>query len=294
MALEDFPTEAELAASAVAPRHTPANVPEAPASEDLFDFPILVAFAEGEATEARAERDFLLVEDDGRGDLGGADDLFDAPELEGSIDAATRSVTQLLAEVPEHASRTAQPAAKPKARQRSTDVIELDLRGAHRRASERAAASTAPVVVAGPSRPMWILVAAALLLNLGVFAFLWQTTRAFQQTLVEVRAERSQPVPPPALPVVSQGMREGEPSGVPDRRLQPPTGIEPAEEIALRLAREELAGARPVEARRRLFALLATVDGLERTRREHVEARASFLVAETFRAQALAAQGGRP
>lgn len=289
MALDDFPTEAELASGQALPR-VPAAA-EAPESEDLFDFPTIVAFAEEGAEGSGATLGHLLAEEELYGDLDRGEDLFDEPELEESIDAATRSVTHLLGEVPQAKARPAKAKRTSPETSRSADVVELDLRAQR---GTGPAQAPAPVVVAGPSRAIWILVAAALLLNLGFFAFLWQTSRAFQETLVEVRAERAQTASVPAATVSPPRPSAGEGLDPAQPRLQAPVGIEPAEEVALRLAREDLAGSRPVEARRRLFALLASVDGLERTRREHVEARASFLVAETFRSQALAGSEGRP
>lgn len=285
MSLDDFPTESELAAAQVATDAALQAAGRDAGSEDLFDFPKIVAFSEAPAAAGKPGPKRQFTESDPGSSLSGEGDLFDAPELEASIDGATRSVAELLARPAPRSAARFEPA--PEAWQQQ----------------QQQHAATKVTLGAGSAKPLWFLAAAALLLNLGLFAFLWQTSRAFQDTLAEVRAARTQPLelalaapntsaPLPSLAApASHNTLE---STVASARVQDPVGFEPLEEVALRLAREELEAGRPAEARLRLFALLAGIDGLERSRREHVEARASFLVAETFGAQTLAAAGDLP
>jgi hypothetical protein len=271
MALDDFPTEADLAADAARPL-----TPVSPQSEDLFDFPRIVAFADG---QERVEEPSVRL----------AAATPQEEPLERSIDRAAAAVSRLVP------CLTPPGAGSAGAEASGAGPAGAGPGGAGPGGAGRADAPAhpAPVPAASSSRPLWALAAAALLLNVGFFTFLWQNSRAFEATLLEVRAERAQSSVPPALApripgsdaVQSPPLAQAVPSYSP--REQQPMGFEPPEEVALRLAREELTAGRFAEARRRLFALLANIDGLERARREPIEARASFLLAETFRDQAL-------
>lgn len=274
MSLDDFPSEAELEA----------GVARAPESEDLFDFPRIVAFDEGARPEAsRAEPASLIAGADLGSDFADENDLLEVGEH------AAPSITRLMTE----------PAAEMGAA-RAVHTPARSQEPHYAQPSNIPAASAAPVVIAAPasSRALWVIAAAALLLNVGLFAFIWQNSRAVEATLLEVRAERTRPItisqssvpsPVAALPLTDAPIAD---STTPRRQQAAP--FEPTEEVALRLAREELAAGKPADARRRLFGVLATIDGLEPARREPIEAAASFLVAETFRDQAANHAEDRP
>lgn len=295
MALDDFPSEAELAADPMTPGASPDGVANPGQGEDLFDFPVIVAFGEEpHVVGARSESRGMILDSNESQSLREGDDLLDGSALERAIDQATHSVSDLLS------AKTLPP---PPAAAGPAEPGISRLAAAHPPASApRVAPAAGPsATIRGDARPMWVLAAAALLLNLGLFAFLWQTSRAFQATLLEVRAERGQPIVMPPIVLdparldpgagATTGLSTGTPTGP---TQQAPMPFEAPEETALRLAREELAAGRPQDARRRLFELLARVDQVERTRREHIEAQAVFLVARSFRAQSLLLAEERP
>jgi hypothetical protein len=157
------------------------------------------------------------------------------------------------------------------------------------RGETRVVVERAPAASASVPRAVLVLVAVSLVANLALLAFTWRTGssirdglsdvgQALAGTFHEVRIEAA----PPADPAPPEPRRPIEPLET------VPGSIETPERVQVRVAEEELAAGEPAAARRRLYRLLAVIDGMTGPERDELEAQATYLVAESYRRQARA------
>lgn len=149
---------------------------------------------------------------------------------------------------------------------------------------------------------LWLVVGAGLALNAGAFLLLWQSNRSFRHGIEGLRDE---------LVVTVREMRLGanetraalpaalasEPvahATAQAQQLQSAPPIEPFEKTTLTLAEQEIRTGEFAAARRRLYRLLAMADRIDAGLRESIEMRASYMLADSYRLQALARRERAP
>ncbi|MFN0244937.1 MAG: hypothetical protein ACKVWV_18800 [Planctomycetota bacterium] len=149
---------------------------------------------------------------------------------------------------------------------------------------------------------LWLVIGAGLALNAGAFLLLWQSNRSFRHgieglrdelvvTVREMRlgANETRAALPAAL--ASEPVAHA-PAQAPKLQSAPP--IEPFEKTTLTLAEEEIRTGEFAAARRRLYRLLAMADRIDAGLRESIEMRASYMLADSYRLQALARRERAP
>jgi hypothetical protein len=256
-----------MATDVRAPQDTKPSAPRrADEDEDLFDFPIVEMTLEVEASAPP-----LTI-----GELVGAALPAPAP-------ASASSTAALLA-----ASDVTLPAAAPAVASAPASADEAapttePRPAARKRRSRRVATNGSPAT----------LLAGLLLLNLLTFGFFWYLTRSLgngvtalrdelllaAKTTPTVQAAPVAPAPPPSH-APAQPTERAEP--------QPPLRA-PAlvfERTTLELAAQEIQAGEMLSARKRLHRLLAMVDRVEPELRADVEARARYLIADSYSEQA--------
>ncbi len=124
----------------------------------------------------------------------------------------------------------------------------------------------------------WVALAGAIGINLALVGLCWKSLRAVQGAVVDighhVMARNSVEVPTQPTQTRSEGWEVSSPRS--------------ADADPLERAQEEMEQGQFAPARRRLYALLAICDRLERAERADFEVKARFLIAESWRKQALA------
>jgi hypothetical protein len=141
------------------------------------------------------------------------------------------------------------------------------------------------------SRTTW-LVAGVLALNVIGFTILWLSNRSYRSgleglrddlvvTMHDLRRNASESAysvqAAPAEPVPSSSTEHAESQASP---------LAPHEETTLLLARQEIEDGEHVQARKRLYRLLAVADRIDSDLRKEIEARAMYLVGDSYRRQA--------
>ncbi|MBI5362988.1 MAG: hypothetical protein HZA53_07395 [Planctomycetes bacterium] len=289
----------------------------APEDEDLFDFPVIEMVLEGETLPERHTVGEVAAP---------AASVVPAPTKPApAVAAATPAPTAAApAPAPKQPALPKNAPSKQAEVEQAAELIDgleevLDDELEHSRLARRGK-RRAPVVTAMGS-PMAML-GGMLLLNLLTFGFFWYTSHNFRDGLEALRddlllATRSNAasrndVPHDSAPSVPtpQAHAPIEPGAHVDPKLDEGAvgneHVEPAppnaehgadtkesahplaafERTTLELARQELQTGEVLSARKRLHRLLALADRMDPELKSDVEARARFLVAESYRAQA--------
>lgn len=301
MALEDFETEADLEAElGAAPGARATSVAEGAEPEptlaaqddvlaefdeddDLFNFDELVAPAHGSGDEV--DLDDLLADVEGldadETDLAGHDEAPPRRPTRASIDPAELEAALAASARPEDAPSSPRPARPIAAESPRAEPTAASPR-------ERAARPTAvPIPVPARGRPGLLLLAAVGLPNLIAVALLWKSLGDVAHRLDSVGDRFSE---------TAEVLREETARRV-DSILtwrSPGVSTEPEALAVLEQAERELEAGGFEHARERLYSLLAVIDRIDPALRDDAEARARFLVAESWRRQADARAEGRP
>lgn len=152
-----------------------------------------------------------------------------------------------------------------------------------------------------------MLLVGMLALNLLTFGFFWLTSNNFRDGIDGLRDElllashgnTPGPVPPAPVRTGSESatstpppehVNDTAPAPVHDTTptTQPAHPLEAFEQTTLSLAAQEVKDGEFVAARKRLYRLLALADRIDASLRDDVEARARFLIAQSYEAQAAA------
>lgn len=171
--------------------------------------------------------------------------------------------------------------------------------GLTKRSAARTKRARAPLSTA------WLVIGVGLVLNAGAFFLLWQSNRSFRhgiegmrdELIVMVRemrlgASETRAALPAVHDPVGHAPVQREPSATVDAtKLASAPPIEPFEKTTLTLAEDEIRTGEYASARRRLHRLLAMADRIDEALRAHVETRASYLLADSYRLQAQARRG---
>jgi len=221
------------------------------------------------------------------------DDLFDFDELikgaEETVDALTAELDEALAEVepvPPPPSSAAPPAPVPQPAP-VRPAPEISLLGFRERFEPIRQAipvedpddGRAPGRTRLPMGPVLIALAVLGLANLSLVGLTWKSLDTTRELVAS--AGRPRVSEPSSLPSAASRPRDS--IDFPKATLG---GPDPEGRAALEAAERSLAAGELLTARRSAYALLAVIDHIPRAEREDVEARASFLVAETYRLQA--------
>lgn len=147
---------------------------------------------------------------------------------------------------------------------------------------EDAAARTSVVVV--PQRVSFTPLVAALvggvaLLNVALIAFAWHSVNATRQMVLDVASD----VREASSDMRSESERRTELAA---RASEPVFGALPEGFRSLDIARDMITRGEHVRARRLLHGLLAVIDRVQQPARAEIEARAAFLIADSFRLEA--------
>ncbi len=147
---------------------------------------------------------------------------------------------------------------------------------------EDAAARTNVVVV--PQRVSFTplvgaLVGGVALLNIALIAFAWHTVNATRQMVLDVASD----VREASSDMRSESERRTELAA---RASEPVFGALPEGFRTLDIARDMITRGEHVRARRLLHGLLAVIDRVQQPARSEIEARAAFLIADSFRIEA--------
>jgi hypothetical protein len=144
---------------------------------------------------------------------------------------------------------------------------------------------------------LW-LVLGVLVLNAAGFALLWASNRSYRSgleglrddlvvTMHDLRRAASETAP-------SVRAADPIPSNATESTHSPTAPLAPHEETTLLLARQEIDDGEHAQARRRLYRLLAVADRIDAGLRKDIEARAMYLVGDSYRRQADARREARP
>lgn len=150
-----------------------------------------------------------------------------------------------------------------------------------------------PLALASPARTTWLVIGGVVVLNVAAFALVWHSNRSFRAgleglrddlavTLHDVRRSASDA----SSSVQAAQSTHSDPSETPEPRHASSTPLAPFEETTLLLARQEIAAGEQVQARKRLYRLLAVADRIDADLRKQVEAQASYLIGDSYRHQA--------
>ncbi len=151
-------------------------------------------------------------------------------------------------------------------------------------------------------RVAW-LVSGVLVLNVVGFALLWWSNRSYRSGLEGLRDDlvvsmhdlrRAASDAAPSVRAADPSEREPVPSDATERTSSPTAPLSPHEETTLLLAQQEIDDGEHVQARKRLYRLLAVADRIDAELRPGIEARAMYLVGDSYRRQAEARREGRP
>ena len=220
--------------------------------DDLFDFDELIEQSEEVADQLTAELDEAL------GEMTPAPEAAPAPE---PVAPAAAEITPLGFRDP----FWPEPDAEPELPEAHADVPSRAARGL------RSQAVVIALVVLG-------------LANLSLVGLTWKSL----DTTRELVANAGMPRVGAAGPAESGSTSSRDPIDFPRSALG---GPDPEGRAALRAAERALEAGEFVDARRAMYGLLAVIDRIPQAEREDVEARATFLVAETYRLQARHADG---
>lgn len=130
------------------------------------------------------------------------------------------------------------------------------------------------------------LVGGVALLNVALIAFAWHSVNATRQMVLDVASD----VREASSDMRSESERRTELAA---RASEPVFGALPEGFRSLDIARDMITRGEHVRARRLLHGLLAVMDRVQQPARAEIEARAAFLIADSFRleAETLAAKG---
>ncbi|MBM3986349.1 MAG: hypothetical protein FJ294_00135 [Planctomycetes bacterium] len=123
------------------------------------------------------------------------------------------------------------------------------------------------------------LFAAVLVANVALMAFAWNSVNATRDLVLDVAHDVRE---------ASTDLRNesNQRSAAAARASEPAFGALPEGFRTLELARERVAQGEHIRARRMLHGLLAVIDRVEQPAREEIEARAGFLIADSYRLEA--------
>lgn len=197
-------------------------------------------------------------------------------------------------------------AATPRDVQPAADLIDqleevLDERRDTQRAPRRGAKTSRLAIPLGAPR---VLLGGMLMLNVLTFAFFWMVSQSFRGGIESLRddlvlATRNAPIvsAPPSVqaapvtphepaPVATEPKpAHAEPAHAEVKTAAPAHPLDAFEQTTLTLAAKEIDAHEFIAARKRLSRLLALADRMDATLKADIEARARFLVAESYRAQ---------
>lgn len=120
------------------------------------------------------------------------------------------------------------------------------------------------------------LLAAVVLANVALMAFAWRSVNATKQMVLDVASD----VRDASADMRDESTRRSELASL---ASEPVFGALPEGYRTLEIARERIARGEHARARRMLFSLLAVIDRIEPPARSEVEARAGFLIADSYR-----------
>lgn len=150
------------------------------------------------------------------------------------------------------------------------------------------------------SRANWLAIGGVLALNVVGFTVLWVSNRSYRSGIEGLRDD---------LVVTMHDLRrtasesnssvQAAPSAEhPQQPIapahSPAVPLAPYEETSLLLARQEIDEGEHAQARKRLYRLLAVADRIDAELRKDIEARAMYLVADSYRRQADARREAKP
>lgn len=284
---DEAAAEASTASATLVEEEAPADG-EFDIDEDLFDF----------GSPEDENLDSLLA-------LGN-----DLTDVLSEIDSVAHPTSELesIADAPTEDTFTAAPmASEPVAARGADDAGELRPQARPADAGDGPASITVVDPVALRSRPSWLAIASVLGANFILLFFAWSASQSLHAHLSEVRKEiRTQPQAPygqgpEALPAQEPSTATESESAA----LEDAPSVLPAQDasaivlpalpgpagLALEVAEQEIDAERFGAARRRLFGLLATIDGVASEQREEIEARALYLIGDTYARQATLGEG---
>jgi len=234
------------------------------------------------------------------------------PTPEELKEISTGTLTEDLGLDGEDAHAVIRPAAQP-AEQRAARAVGPS-------AGSGTAAAPAPLAAAPAhavkQQPAWFAIASVLAANFILLFFAWSASRSLHAHLTEVREEiRQQPGKLPTTDASDTATAElsvdaaesfdatdgvdgevddggeGDAEATPGERFAQLPHLPTEEELSLRVAEREIADERFGKARRRLYKLLARADGLPAETRATIEARALYLIGDTYARQAALGEG---
>lgn len=288
----------------------------APEDEDLFDFPVIEMIYEGDkASERHAIASVGTAPAPSApapASIAPAAPAKAAPKSESAQAPSPKSAPTKSAPAKSASSKSAQSAPKSGAKaaaasahgdvQPAADLIDqleeaLDDRRSLERGPRRRTSGARFALPLGAPR---VLLGGMLMLNVLTFAFFWMVSQSFRSGIESLRddlllATRNAPLvsvqaapvthePAPVEPVATKTHTE-------PAHVTPPAPANPLdafEQTTLALAAKEIGAGEFMTARKRLNRLLALADRIDATLKADIEARARFLIAESYRAQGLA------
>ncbi|MBK7642510.1 MAG: hypothetical protein IPJ19_05590 [Planctomycetes bacterium] len=287
MALDDFDihdgpeqqaTPAAAAAPTAAPVSAQAKKPASSEDEDLFDFPIVEMKFESDASKRPAVTGVPAAV------AAAAATPAPAAPAPATPAATAPAVAPVTASAP--SKKAAAPTAHKDVAQAAQLVDDIEeVLGSESKPRKHARRE------GGRPTPTLVGIALVVLTNILGVLFLWRSSESFHegvQAMSQQIAEsmrRQALMQPPPEPEPAHTNQDGK-----SPALHAPVPLEAFEKVALQLAREEIQAGEYAAARRRLARLLAVADRIEAESREDIEAEASFLLANTYRQQAEAAQ----
>lgn len=286
--LFNFPVVDLGAQAAPLPAPVPAPAPT-PARTPLSGQPSFDSSAGARATRApsappsdRASVRPVAQLADEADDLDDADDAGDAPDDE--------------------IERAPLPSAKSTARRSALTSVTADEEPPLAEAAPAIPARVRrPSLLASPSRTIWLVVGGVVVLNIAAFAFVWQSNRSFRAgleglrddlvvTLHDVRRSASEA----SSPVEAARSAQPLPTETPEPKHSSSTPLSAFEETTLLLARQEIEAGEQVQARKRLYRLLAVADRIDSDLRKSIEGQASYSIGDSYRKQADARRETQP
>ncbi len=196
------------------------------------------------------------------------------------------------------------PSTKPIARKPALTSVEPELVAAPAAETTESPAKKSRSTRSLPgSRTTWVMLG-VLVLNVVGFAILWASNRSYRSGLEGLRDDMAVTMhdlrrsaadsASSAQTVQASTHVEPVPSSSTEHAHSPASPLAPHEETTLLLARQEIDDGEHVQARKRLYRLLAVADRIDAELRKNIEARAMYLVGDSYRRQADTRREKRP
>ncbi len=204
----------------------------------------------------------------------------------------------------EEVQRGPLPSAKPIARKPALTSVEPEPLAAPAAETTESPAKKSRLPRSLPgSRVTWLVIG-VLVLNVVGFGALWASNRSYRNGLEGLRDDlvvtmhdlRHGVTDSTSSAPTAQASQHAEPvpSSSTEHAHSQASPLAPHEETTLLLARQEIDDGEHVQARKRLYRLLAVADRIDADLRKDIEARAMYLVGDSYRRQADARREERP